>query len=251
MSELFNLTGKTAFITGTSSGLGEQLARCLSAAGARVILAARRIDRLEALALELGNSLVCELDVRDQSAVEQVFNRLNSSGEKIDICINNAGIADITPIFENDDQYIFERIMQTNLIGVWYVTKQTASHMRKNGICGSIINIGSINGNAIPAREASAYCISKAAVIHLTKTLVGELSPHKIRINCISPGWFKTPMNGPDLSHIITDIPLGIIAKPTHMDGLILYLASNKASQYVTGSCITVDGGMSWGGKAW
>ena len=88
-------------------------------------------------------------------------------------------------------------------------------------------------------------------MIHLTKTLVGELSPHKIRINCISPGWFKTPMNGPNVDQIIRHIPYGDIADPADMDGRIMDLSSNDASRYVTGSTITIDGGLSWGGMSW
>jgi NAD(P)-dependent dehydrogenase (short-subunit alcohol dehydrogenase family) len=116
-------------------------------------------------------------------------------------------------------------------------------------IKGSIINIGSVNGDAIPATQGAAYSVSKAAVIHLTKTLVGELSPHKIRINCISPGWVRTPMNGPEVENVIPHIPYGDIGEPEDLDGLILYLASNKASSYVQGANFTIDGGMSWGGK--
>lgn len=251
MTTLFDLHGKTAIITGASSGLGEQFARCLSGAGARVILAARRIDKLKTLAAELNNARAIQMDVSDKQSVKSCFAELEKDGEKIDICVNNAGIAILTPIFDEDDNDNFESIVQTNLMGVWYVTKAVANHMKSHDIHGSIINVGSVNGDAIPAKCGAAYSVSKAAVIHLTKTLVGELSPHKIRINCISPGWIRTPMNGPDLEQIIPLIPYGDIAEPTDLDGLILYLASNNASKYVTGTTFTIDGGMSWGGKSW
>ena len=249
--QLLDLKGKTALITGASSGLGEQFARCLSGAGARVILTARRIDKLNDLAAELNNARAIQMDVSDKQSVKSCFAELEKAGEKIDICVNNAGIAVLTPIFDEDNKGDFESTIQTNLMGVWYVTKVVANHMKNHGIHGSIINIGSVNGDAIPAKSGAAYCISKAAVIHLTKTLVGELSPHKIRINCISPGWFRTPMNGPDVEQIIPLIPYGDIAEPSDLDGMILYLASNNASKYVTGSTFTIDGGMSWGGKSW
>lgn len=248
--QLLDLKGKTALITGASSGLGEQFARCLSGADARVILAARRIDKLNDLALKLNNARTIQMDVSDKQSVKSCFTALEQAGEKIDICVNNAGIAALTPIFEEDDNDNFESIVQTNLMGVWYVTKAVTNHMKNHGIHGSIINIGSVNGDAIPAKSGAAYCISKAAVIHLTKTLVGELSPHKIRVNCISPGWFRTPMNGPDIEQIIPFIPYGDIAEPRDLDGLILYLASGNASKYVTGATFTIDGGMSWGGKS-
>ncbi len=251
MTKFFKLAGKTAFITGASSGLGEQFAKTLSNAGSRVILAARRIDKLEKLAKILKNVRAIQMDVANKNSVKSAFETLEQTGEKIDICINNAGIAKLTPIFEDDLEKDFENQIQTNVMGVWYVTKAVAWHMKNHNIQGSIINIGSINGNSVPAMEGSAYSISKAAVIHLTKTLIAELSPHKIRINCISPGFFKTPMNSVDIDKVLPHIPYGSIADPSDLDGLILYLASNEASRYVTGSCFTIDGGMSWGGKLW
>ena len=251
MTKFFKLAGKTTFITGASSGLGEQFAKTLSNAGSRVILTARRIDKLKKLAKTLKNARAIQMDVANQNSVESAFEILEQTGEKIDICINNAGIAKLTPIFEDDPKKDFENQMQTNVMGVWYVTKAVARHMKNHNIHGSIINIGSINGSSVPAMKGSAYSISKAAVTHLTKTLVGELSPHKIRINCISPGFFKTPMNSVDIDKILPHIPYGNIADLSDLDGLILYLASNEASRYVTGSCFTIDGGMSWGGKSW
>ncbi len=251
LTQLYDFHGKTAIITGASGGLGEQFARCLQARGARVLLASRRFDKLKDLSNELGNANAIKMDVADKNSVVSCFADLEKAGEKIDICINNAGIAKLTPIFEKEQNNDFESLIQTNLMGVWYVTKAAASHMKNNNIHGSIINISSVNGDSVPATGGCAYSISKAAVIHLTKTLVGELSPHKIRINCISPGWFKTPMNGPDVDQIIRHIPYGDIANPTDMDGLIMYLSSNEASRYVTGACFTIDGGISWGGKSW
>jgi NAD(P)-dependent dehydrogenase (short-subunit alcohol dehydrogenase family) len=249
MIKFFELTGKTAFITGASSGLGEQFAKTLSNAGCRVILTARRIDKLEKLAKKLKNAQAIQMDVVNQNSVKSAFEILEQTGDKLDICINNAGISKLTLIFEDDPEKDFENQMQTNVAGVWYVTKAVARHMKNHTIHGSIMNITSINGSSIPAREYSAYSISKAAVIHLTKALVGELSPYKIRVNCISPGYFKTPMNKPDIDKVIPYIPCENIANPSDLDGLILYLASNKASRYVTGSHFTIDGGMSWGGK--
>ncbi len=185
-----------------------------------MILAARRIDKLKALAAEINNARAIQMDVSDKQFVKSCFTELEHDGEKIDICVNNAGIAIFTPVFEEDDNDNFESIVQANLMGVWYVTKAVANHMKNHVIHGSIINIGSVNGDDIPAKCGAAYSISKSAVIHLTKTLVGELSPHKIRINCISPGWIRTPMNGSDLEQIIPLIPYGDIAEPTTLTGL-------------------------------
>lgn len=158
MTTLFDLHGKTAIITGASSGLGEQFARSLSAAGARVILAARRLDKLSDLALKLNNASAIQMDVSDKASVTSCFAQVTrQAGEKIDICVNSAGIAVLTPIFEEDDQNNFESIVQTNLMGVWYVTKAVANHMKNHSIHGSIINIASINGDAFPYKEATAY----------------------------------------------------------------------------------------------
>lgn len=252
--ELFDLKGKTALIVGASSGLGKQAAICLSNAGARVILAARRYDRLEDLANKLDNAIALKMDIADKISVQNAFKQIEANNEKIDICINSAGLANLTPIFEEDNDGDFETIMQTNVIGTWYVTKDVANHMKSFGIQGSIINFASVNGAHRLRENLTGYSISKAAVIHMTKALVGELSHHQIRINCIIPGIFHTlltdyKLNTPELQKTMKDtIPLGFVAKPNDLDGTILYLASNALSSYVTGSCLTIDGGVSWGG---
>jgi NAD(P)-dependent dehydrogenase (short-subunit alcohol dehydrogenase family) len=251
--QLFDLKGKTALITGASSGLGEQFARCLSGAGARVILAARRINKLKTLAAELNNARAIQMDVSDKQSVKSCFAELEKDGEKIDICVNNAGIFKATPVFEEDHQNDFESVMQTNVMGVWYIAKAAANHMKNHGIHGSIINISSVNGANYLQANRVGYCASKAAVIQMTKALVGELSPNKIRVNCIVPGPFHTAatdykVSTPELrKNLEASIPLGFFADPSDLDGLILYLASNNTSRYVTGSIITIDGGISWG----
>jgi len=253
--QLFDLTGKTALITGASSGLGEQFARCLSGAGARVILVARRVDKLNTLASELDNAKILKMDVADKTSVQKCFSELDDSEEQIDICINNAGIFKATPVFEEDHPGDFESVMQTNVMGVWYVAKAAANHMKKRGTHGSIVNISSVNGANYLQANRVGYCASKAAVIQMTKALVGELSPSKIRVNCIVPGPFHTTakdykVSTPELrENLEASIPLGFFAEPGDLDGTILYLASNQASRYVTGSIITVDGGISWGGS--
>lgn len=254
MQHLFDLKGKTAFITGASSGLGEQCAYTLSKAGARVILIGRNLNKLEAVASKLNNAMAVARDVSDKDAVNKALNELDESGERIDICINSAGIATLTPIFEEEDKGNFEQIIQTNLMGTWYITKAVALHMKRHNIHGSIINISSVNGANKLREGLASYAASKAAVIQLTKALVGELSLYKIRINCIAPGLFHTPLTHYKLSSEEAQksmeklIPLGFVAQPTDLEGVILLLASNAASAYITGSCITIDGGVSWGG---
>lgn len=246
-----DLEGKTALITGASSGLGEQFARALSGAGCRIILAARRLEKLEKFAEELGNSLALQLDVSNKQLVQTAFTTLEERGERVDICVNNAGIANLSPIFDEDEDNIFENIMQTNVMGVWYVTKEVCKHMKKHSIHGSIINISSINGDDYPRTELAAYNASKSAVIQLTRTIATKLAECKIRANCILPGLFCTPLTSRGLTEEKDRkarediIPLNFVATPPDLDAMILYLASNQASKYVTGANFTVDGGVS------
>lgn len=123
--------------------------------------------------------------------------------------------------------------------------------MKNQNIHRSIINIDSVNEDAISVKNGTAYSTSKAVVMHLTKTLVGKLLLLKIHINCISLGWIKIPMNGRDLEQIITFIPYGDIDKVGDLDRLILYLVSNDASKYIMGSTFTTDREMSWEGRSW
>ena len=251
--KLFDLSGKTALITGSSSGIGERFAHVLVQAGARVILAARRIEKLEELTLKLQNTIAIKMDVADKNSVANAFKELKD--ERIDICINCAGIARRTGIFEHDNSQHFEDIMQTNVMGVWYVTKEVSNHMKEHGVAGSIIKISSIAGANYSREGLSGYCASKAAVIQITKCLVGELAEAKIRINAILPRTIITPMTeyrvGTELGRKehAKAIPLGFVGEPSDLDGIILYFASNKASGYVTGSTITIDGGITWGGS--
>jgi NAD(P)-dependent dehydrogenase (short-subunit alcohol dehydrogenase family) len=252
INNLFSLKGKTALITGASSGLGARFAHILSAAGARVILTARRIDKLEEISSKLPNASCISMDVSDKISIANAF--ADFKDEKIDICINNAGISRLTPIFSKENNDFFEEIFQTNVIGAWYVTKAAANHMKKYNINGSIINISSVRGANSLRIDHTAYATSKAAITHMTKALVGELSPHNIRINAISPGLIHTPLTTKrfeteeNTQKWQKSIPLDFIAEPPNLDAAILYLASNKASAYVTGSTITIDGGISWGG---
>lgn len=244
-----DLNGKTALVTGASSGLGAQFAKTLSAAGCRVILAARRVEKLEALSDEIGNALALEMDVSNKQSVKNGFKKLENLGEKIDICINNAGIAIMDSVFEDDGS--FEDIMQTNVMGVWYVTHEVAKHMKQHSISGSIINISSVCGSEWPTRNLIAYNASKSAVIQMSKSMVCELGALNIRINCILPGYFLTRMTEGGLSdpenrrRCETLVPLHFVAEPEELGGLILYLASNNASRYVSGSSFAIDGGIS------
>lgn len=261
---LFNLKGKTALITGASQGLGERFAITLANAGVHVILAARNFKKLEETVHKIqekgGSSQCIKLDVTNPKEIKSAVSSLENSGVILDILINSAGISLLTPIFENakdkveNDESFFADTMNVNVMGVWLMTKEVANHMKNKGINGSIINVSSVCGANKLRGSLAAYCASKAAVIQMTKALVGELATAKIRINCIVPGLFHTPLTDHRVgdnnirSEIEKTIPLGFVPNPEELDGTILYLASNNASRYVTGSCVTVDGGASWGG---
>lgn len=253
MTTAFNLKGKTVLITGASKGLGVQFARSFNNAGARVLLAARNQEKLKSLVSELVNAKSIEMDVSNKKSVAHAFHNLEKDGEKIDVCVNNAATATLTPIFEEDNDNSFESIIQTNLIGVWYVTKASANHMKNKGIYGSIINIGSVNGNEQPSKEITAYAVSKAGMMHMVRSLVQELAQYNIRINALNLGPIQSHLLGSSYEHKWdfwqNKIPIGFIGHPSDLESIILYLASNNASQYVTGSCFTIDGGMSWGNK--
>lgn len=250
----YNLQGKTALITGASSGLGERMAFVLAEQGATVLLAARRKQPLLAIKKQIPNSSLYLMDIADSQSVQAAFKQIEIDQHRIDICINNAGIAQLTPVFVTSNHEDFERIIQTNVMGTWYVTQAAATHMKQYAIAGSIINISSVNGANKLREELTGYAVSKAAVIQMTKALVGELSKVNIRINCILPGLFHTPLTDYKLNTIkakeemAQKIPLQFVGSPADLDGTILYLASNDASRYVTGSCLVVDGGVSWGG---
>ena len=252
--DLFDLRGKTALIVGGGSGIGAEFAKVLLHAGVKIILSSRRKELLEEVIQQLGSGKAVSMDVCNKTCVRQAFELLEKEGEKIDICINAAGIAPETPIFSEDPEELFEQCVNVNLLGTWNLTKAVANHMKTHHIQGSIINVASVNGINKLRYRIGAYAASKAAIVQLTKALVGELSPYRIRINCLAPGLVHTP-----LSHFLLDtvekaksvastIPLDFVGEPHDLASVILLLASNEASGYMTGAYITVDGGVSWGG---
>ena len=252
--DIFDLKNKTALITGASGGLGSEFAKCLSDAGVRVILIGRDILKLEKMTSEIRNKILLEVDLSDRKSINDKFKKLENDGERIDICINCSGNFLMTPIFDLEESDNFEKTIQVNLTGMWHVIKFIANHMKNYSIKGSIINIGSNLGANKFRGNITAYACSKAAVIHMTKTLVSELSPFNIRINSISPGLIHTSMtdfklNTAELRKKSEDtIPLNFIANPDDLNGLILYLSSNKLSRYITGSDTVIDGGASCSG---
>src|SRR5262245_59348857 len=241
----FDLSGKTALITGASSGLGTHFAKCLGEAGAAVVLAARRADRLQSLQAELAKGAIkaraVDLDVTSSDSVAAA---LEAAGQ-IDILVNNAGISIVKPALEMPDKD-WDAVVDTNLRGAWLMAQGAARRWVADKRPGSIVNIGSILGLRTIGQVAP-YNASKAGLIHLTRTLAMEWARHDIRVNAICPGYIETEMNSDFWKtaagqRLIDRIPQRRIGQPEDLDGALLLLASG-AGAFMTGSVLTVDGG--------
>jgi NAD(P)-dependent dehydrogenase (short-subunit alcohol dehydrogenase family) len=241
----FDLSGKTALVTGASSGLGAHFARCLGGAGASVVLAARRADRLQSLQAELEKDEIAAkaIDLDVQSG-ESVARALDAAGP-LDIIVNNAGISIVKPALEMAEQD-WDAVVDTNLRGAWLMAQGAARRWAAESRPGSIVNIASILGLRTIGQVAP-YNASKAGLIHLTKALAMEWARYRIRVNAICPGYIETEMNSafwqtPGGKKLIERIPQRRIGKPEELDGALLLLAS-EAGSFMTGSVVTVDGG--------
>jgi NAD(P)-dependent dehydrogenase (short-subunit alcohol dehydrogenase family) len=248
-SSIFDVRGKVALVTGASSGLGENFARKLAAAGATVVVAARRMDRLQALAAEIardgGKAHAVQLDVTDRASVQAAVNETVRTAGALDIVVNNAGIGESRPSIDLTEED-WRRVLDTNLDGVWRVAQESAKAMLAGGKGGSIINIASVLGLRV-APQLLAYATAKAGVVQMTKALALEWARHKVRVNAIAPGYIETDMNRDVLRSdagqvLVKRIPQRRIGQPSDLDGALLLLASDAGS-YMTGSIVVVDGG--------
>ncbi len=250
MDKRFSLAGQTALVTGASSGLGAHFASVLADAGAKVVLAARRVDRLEVLARDIaakgGSAMAVALDVTDGNSVTAAFDAAEAKCGPVTILINNAGVPSHSPFLGvSPDEW--RSTLAVNLDGVFAVGREGAARMSKTGKGGAIINIASILGFAI-AKTLAPYCASKAAVISLTKSMALELARYSIRVNAIAPGYFSTEINAGFLDTdagkaMVARIPLRRFGNLPDLDGPLLLLASD-AGRFMTGSVLTVDGGQ-------
>lgn len=243
----FRLDGRTAILTGASSGIGARFARVLHGAGANVVVAARRAERLESLATELEGVVPVACDVTDTSAVEDLVATAIDRFGTVDLVINNAGISDPMPA-EMEPLETFRRVVDVNLTSVFHLSQAAAKHMLAHD-GGVIINLASVLGFVGSGQIPQAsYSASKAAVVNLTRELAIQWARRGIRVNGIAPGWFPTEMTTDMFGDeggqrfIRRNTPMGRGGEEHELDGALLFLASD-ASTYVTGQTIIVDGG--------
>lgn len=250
----FTLTNRTALITGASSGIGATLAKGLSAAGATVVLAARRAERIEQLVDEIdssgGKAVAVNMDVTQRESVKSAFDLAERFVGKIDIVINNAGVASPKNFARISDE---ERdfVMNTNFNGVWNVAQEAAQRMIQAGKSGCIVNIASVLGLTAKPGQTS-YCASKGAVIQLTRAMALDLIKHNIRVNAIAPGWFKTEMNEDFFDSAagqkhIEQMPARRLGNIQELVGPVIMLCSDAGS-FVNGAVLPVDGAISVAG---
>ncbi|MCL4764598.1 MAG: glucose 1-dehydrogenase [Hyphomicrobiaceae bacterium] len=245
----FSLKGRTALVTGASSGLGRHFAGVLARAGARVAVAARRLDRLEALAEEIrsmgGEAVAVALDVTEPESVGRAFDQAEARYGPVTVLVNNAGVPANT-FFMSLTEADWRQVLDVNLDGVFRVGQEAARRMIAAGTGGSIVNIASVLGLGV-LKAVAPYAASKAAVIQLTKAMALELARERIRVNALAPGYAVTEFNDEFLASdsgrkLLARVPFGRAADPAELDGPLLLLASDAGS-YMTGSVLVVDGG--------
>ena len=249
-SDLFDLTGKTALVSGASRGIGEAIARLLGAHGAHVICTSRKVEACEVVAQAIrdagGSAEAHALHVGDPEAIEAVFAKLDASGRAPDILVNNA-VANpyFGPMLEMD-LASYEKTVAVNLRGYFWTSVQAARRMRDKG-GGAIVNIASVNARR-SAPNQGIYSMTKAGIVNMTEGMAKELATHGIRVNAVLPGLtdtkFASPLTGnPNiLAMMMKLIPLARVAQPSEIAPAVLFLCSPAAS-YVTGISLPVDGG--------
>lgn len=243
----FRLDGKVVLVTGTSSGLGARFAQVLHAAGATVVMAARRLDRVEALASTLPGSVALSCDVADLDECKKLVATTLERCGRVDVLVNNAGrVALAKPELEPMDEW--RNVMAVNLDAAFHLSQLCALDMipRKHGV---IVNIASILGIVSSGRlQQASYAASKGALVNLTRELACLWARHGLRVNALCPGFFDS-----ELTHDLVEddkgnswlrqkTPMGRLGEEGELDGALLYLAS-AASSYVTGITLPVDGG--------
>jgi NAD(P)-dependent dehydrogenase (short-subunit alcohol dehydrogenase family) len=248
-SELFDLSGKVALVTGASSGLGVRFAEVLAANGAKVALVARRAERLKDLQARIeqagGQAIAIAADVTDRAAMASAFDAAEKAFGTVTILINNAGVAHSGRAVDMPESE-WHRVLDTNLDAVFFWAQEAARRMLAAKTGGAIVNTASILGFGV-AKGTAAYAIAKAGVVQLTKALSVELAFRGIRVNAIAPGYIVTEINRDYViergESLTREIPVGRVGAERDLDGALLLLASD-AGRFMAGATIVVDGGQ-------
>ncbi|MGO9204158.1 MAG: SDR family NAD(P)-dependent oxidoreductase [Limisphaerales bacterium] len=252
-TNLFDLAGKVALVTGASRGLGQYFGRALARAGADLVITSRHLETLEPFRVEIEGlgrrALPLALDVRSQESIQKAVQAALAHCGKLDILVNNAGCNVRKPALDVTWED-WNLVLDTNLRGTFFVAQAVARHMIARRY-GRIINIGSVT-SVFGFAGLGPYSASRGGVKQLTMSLADDWGPHGITVNCLAPGWFKTQQNAvlyedkEWVQYICDRIPLKRPGQPLDLDGAIVFLASD-ASAYITGQTLLVDGGVTTG----
>lgn len=245
-SDLFNLDGKVAIVTGASRGIGEASARLLARHGAHVIISSRKIEACQAVADSIcadgdsAEAVACHIGEVD--AIQALINGAQEKHGKVDILVNNAAANPYLGPILDTDLGVYQKTVDVNIRGYFFASVTAAKIMREQG-GGSIVNIASVNGFR-PGYMQGIYSITKAAIINMTQSFAKELAEYDIRVNAVAPGFTDTKMAAAvsDDEELINAIPMKRVAQPEEISGAVLYLVS-AASSYATGTVLRVDGG--------
>jgi NAD(P)-dependent dehydrogenase (short-subunit alcohol dehydrogenase family) len=259
IAEIYDLTGKTALVTGASSGLGVTFAQALAQQGANVVLAARRVEQLKTVAESLAPAatLCVRCDIGDPAQVKAAFGEAVERFGRVDIAVNNAGIvpdAGMRP--ERVPPEVFEQNVRVNLLGTFYCCREAGQIMLADGEGGSIINNASLAGVIGLGNFPAAYQAVKAGMINLTRNLAASWADRGVRVNALAPGWFPSEMTEgpfaiPVFNQWVTNMaPMRRIGRVEELAPALLFLASD-ASSFVTGQTLVVDGGISACAATW
>lgn len=254
LEDRMSLQGRVALVTGASGGLGRHFAGVLAAAGATVVVAARRADKVAAVVAEItdagGRAVAVSADVTDGESIDAAFTAAEREAGVVTVLVNNAGVAETKSALDLSEAD-WRRVIDTNLTGSWAVASEAARRMVAGGVGGSIVNIASMLGLGV-SKGVLPYAVSKAGVVQMTKAMALEWARYDIRVNALAPGYIETDINRDYLQsdagrEMMRRIPQRRIGRLEDLDGPLMLLAGD-ASAYMTGVVIPVDGGQLVGG---